>query len=103
MAYGSFVMGTATAFFAALICGFVAAACVFKFALNLLTVAAGKSMNLFPDAGEGRYWEWPRDRFKIVAQSTALAVGAVLFLGLTYVLAGQAFGHVPHLTDGWIR
>jgi hypothetical protein len=85
-------LGPATAFLSSMVCGFLAAACVFKLVLNLLTVAAGDSFNMSADDKGGPYWAWPRDRLKIAAQSFALVIAAVLFLGLTYVLARRAFG-----------
>jgi hypothetical protein len=44
-----------------------------------------------PDDGGRAYWTWPRDRIKIAAQMLGLLILAVVFMGLSYVLAGHFF------------
>ena len=81
-------------FLAALGCGALAIVCVYKLAMNLLTVGAGPTLTA--EAGQ---WTWPADRRKILAQSAALIVGLVLLTAAVYALASLAFGASPHLTD----
>jgi hypothetical protein len=85
-------LGLVTTFVLSLGCGFAGMACVFKLAIDVLVVAAGDSMDpSSPDDGGRSYWTWPRDRIKIAAQMLGLLILAVVFMGLSYVLASHFF------------
>jgi hypothetical protein len=85
-------LGLATTFVLSLGCGFAGMACVFKLAIDVLVVAAGESMDpSSPDDGSRSYWTWPRDKIKIAAQMTGLLILAVVFMGLSYMLASRFF------------
>lgn len=86
------VLPLAATFVASLLFGFMGAACVFKFASDMLIVAAAEGLKRLPDGEEhGRLWTWPRDRGKIVARSLAAATLGAASFGLSYVLAARVF------------
>ena len=86
------MVGVAKAFAFSLVCGFLGVSCAFKVAIDLLTIAAGKSLPVSSDDEDHTdYLVWPRDRFRLVAQILIGLICCACFMALSYFLALRAF------------